>query len=117
MNPDHKPPLLANAPCPGRASSSNSRLVKFLIWIGGGLLLVFLVVEIIWVRSWLQRQRATGAAAAPSVQALLPSGPTAAGQGNYAGADSISITFSHPVVEQGIQLLILPEDLTTPAVI
>ena len=117
MNPNEKPPLLADAPGERPAASSKSRLVKVLVWTGGGLLLAVLLLEIVWVRSWLQRRRATEATGAPAAKALRSTGLTSVGTADYGRADVISIVLSNPVVEQGIKLVASSDDVTTPEIV
>ena len=71
------------------------------------MLLALLIVEIAWLRGWLRNSPRIAGATEPEL----------AKQANYASANSISITFSHPLEERGIQLVILAEDPTTPEVI
>jgi len=82
------------------------------------LLLVLLIGEIVWLSGWLRNSpRVVAVREAEPASASQPSDLTAAGQTNYAGANSISIIFINPVVERGIQLVVLDTDLTTPEVI
>jgi hypothetical protein len=82
------------------------------------LLLVLLIVVIAWLSGWLRNApHVAGVAESPPAEASPPSDLITAGQANYASANSISITFSHPVVEQGIQLVVLDSDPTTPEAI
>ena len=81
-------------------------------------MLALLMVEIAWLSGWLRNSsRGPGVTEAQPAEASLPPGSTTAGQANYASANSISIIFSNPLVERGIQLVVLDSDPTTPAVI
>jgi hypothetical protein len=112
MTPDHqspKPPLIG---------TSRARKFKVLLWSGGALFLALLIGEIVWLRGWLRNSRRVARVTeAQPAGASQPSDLTSAEQANYASANSVSITFSDPVVEQGIQLVILDSDPTTPEVI
>jgi hypothetical protein len=80
------------------------------------LLLALLLGEIAWVRGWLRNSRPAVTETQPAGASPSP-GLTTAEQADYASANSISITFSNPLVEQGIQLVILDSDPTRPEVI
>src|SRR5678816_2056853 len=110
MTPDESPkPPVIGAP--------KERKLRVLLWSGGALLLALLIGEVVWLRGWLRNsQRVAGVTDAEPGGAARPSDLPAAGQANYASANSISITFSNPLVEQGIQLVILDSDPTTPEV-
>src|SRR6185436_1427777 len=89
---------------PPRIGTSKKSRRRVLLWSGGALLLALLIGEVATVRVFLRNFRSD-------------TGSTTAGPADDASADSISISFSNPVVEQGIQLVILAEDPTTAAVI
>src|SRR5688572_25138240 len=112
MTPDDE------SPTPPRIGTSKERTLRVFLWSGGVLLLALLIVEIAWLSGWFRNSaRVAGVTEAQPAGASLPSDLTTAGQANYASANSISITFSNPVVEQGIQLVVLDSDPTTPEII
>jgi hypothetical protein len=106
------------SPKPPVIGASKERKLRVLLWSAGALLLVLLIGEIVWLSGWLRNSsRVTGVTESEPAEVSRPSDVTNAGSTNYASANSISITFSNPVVEQGIQLLVLDSDPTTPQVI
>ena len=111
MTPDEspKPPVIG---------ASKERKLRIILWSGVVLLLALLMVEIAWLRGWFRDSpRVAGVTEAQSAEASLPSDVTAAQPGNYASANSVSMIFSNPVMERGIQLVVLDSDPTTSEMI
>jgi hypothetical protein len=105
-------------PKPPRIETSKGRTRRVLFWSGGTLFVVLLICEIAWLRVWLRNSpRSQEVTEVQAGNSSLPSSPATAGQANDAGGDSVSIIFSNPMVERGIQLVVLDSDPTTPEVI
>ena len=106
------------SPKPPVIGASKERKLRVALWSAGALLLVLLIGEIVWLRGWLRDSpRAVSVEEAERTGAPLPSDLPPAKPGSYASVNSISIIFSSPVVERGIQLVVLDSDPTAPAVI
>src|SRR5678816_984733 len=93
---------------------ARKRRVRF--WSGGALLMVLLMGGMAGLLVWLRHSSRPGVTRTEPTGASRPPN-SSAGQANYASANSISITFRNPLVEQGIQLVVLASDPTTPEII
>src|SRR5882672_7560678 len=101
-----------------RPSSSKGRALKILLWSGAALFLATTIAEIAWLRVWLQKHPRTVRVTEEQPAGAAPAaGSATVRPGDNAGANSVSITLNKSVVEDGIQLLVLAGDPTTPEVI